>query len=205
MRSATDPEGWFLIDFEDASTIPTRAAHHLDRETHSPRVFVDGHLGEVDMWGVGKLIMAEALRVSAAMIALGERLLSDEPPTAAEAIVLVRRFAILLFIPLSSALIDLIHTVYDFCHISSLGNVMSVYSALRARFKSFVVGACFVGLLYLSMTLVGHPQSSQLSPGLPSSLVLQNLPFQSRLCRSASQTSASSVYFFLCAWCYPWQ
>ena len=112
MRSAKDPEGWFLVDFEDASTVPTRAAHHMDRETHSPRVFVDGHLGEVDIWGVGKLITASAdgaLGFYAAMIALGERLVSDEPPTAVEAIVLVHRFAILcLFL---SALIGLIHSL----------------------------------------------------------------------------------------------
>jgi hypothetical protein len=113
MRSATDPEGWFLIDFEDASTITTSAARHMDRETHSPRVFVDGHLGEVDIWGVGKLITAsadEALGVSAAMIALGERLASEEPPTAAEAIVLVQRFAILCLF-LSALIDDLIHSL----------------------------------------------------------------------------------------------
>jgi hypothetical protein len=93
MRSAKDSETWFLIDFEDASTIPTRAAQHMDRKTHSPRVFFDGHLGEVDIWGVGKLITAsadEALGVSAGMKALGERLVSDDPPTAAEAITLVQ-------------------------------------------------------------------------------------------------------------------
>jgi hypothetical protein len=97
MRYARHSDQWFLIDFDDASIAPTRAAMHLDPETHSPRVFVDGHLGEVDIWGVGKLIAVsadEALGISADLKELGERLVNDELPTAAEAIILIHRLAI---------------------------------------------------------------------------------------------------------------
>jgi hypothetical protein len=102
MRSANRPEQWFLIDFDDASTVPTRAVTHMNPETHSPRLFIDGHSGEVDIWGIGQLITAsaeEALGVSSAMKGLGEKLLSDEPPTAEEAIALVHRFAISCLLP----------------------------------------------------------------------------------------------------------
>jgi hypothetical protein len=102
MRYANHAEQWFLIDFDDASTVPTRAAKNMSRETHSPRVFIDEHCGEVDIWGVGKMIMESAyLGVSADMKALGKRLVSDEPPTAVEAITLLCRSAIRCFIPLS--------------------------------------------------------------------------------------------------------
>ena len=93
MRSARNPEQWFLIDFDNASTVPTRAVTHMNRRTHSPRVFMDGHLGEVDIWGVGKLIIEsadEVLGVSAGMKELGEKLLSDEQLTAVEVIILVK-------------------------------------------------------------------------------------------------------------------
>ncbi|CAG8779690.1 6492_t:CDS:2, partial [Acaulospora colombiana] len=43
-----DEEGWFLIDWSDASKAPTQAATHMTREEHSPRVFEDNHGGEVD-------------------------------------------------------------------------------------------------------------------------------------------------------------
>ena len=104
MRSARNPEQWFLIDFDDASTVPMHAVTHMNRGTHSPHVFKDGHLGEVDIWGVGKLIIQsadEVLGVSAGMKELGEKLLSDEQLTAAEVIILINRFADMLFILLS--------------------------------------------------------------------------------------------------------
>jgi hypothetical protein len=132
MRSATDPGEWFLIDFDDASTVPTRAVQHMDRETHSPRVFLDGHRGEVDIWGVGKLITVsahEAPGVSAAMKALGDRLLSDEPPTAEESIALVRRFTICYFFLLTS--IDFI--LKPTSAVKSLMEISFLYSALWVR------------------------------------------------------------------------
>jgi hypothetical protein len=46
-----------LVDWDDARTSPTRAATHPDSSFHSPAVFVDNHGAEVDIWGVGKLIV----------------------------------------------------------------------------------------------------------------------------------------------------
>jgi len=43
---------WFLIDFADASTAPTKAANHLSPESHSPHIQHDDHGAEVDIWGV---------------------------------------------------------------------------------------------------------------------------------------------------------
>ncbi|KAG8834757.1 hypothetical protein FRC17_007263 [Serendipita sp. 399] len=51
-----DGQGWFLIDFSDASTIPTRAATHLSESEHSPMVRHDNHGAEVDIWGVGRYL-----------------------------------------------------------------------------------------------------------------------------------------------------
>jgi hypothetical protein len=48
---------WFLIDFDDASTAPTQAATHLNPDIHHPGVFQNGHGAEVDIWGVGRLIL----------------------------------------------------------------------------------------------------------------------------------------------------
>ena len=114
MRSAANSDQWFLIDFDDASTVPTRAAKSMDPHTHSPRVFIDGHLGEVDIWGVGKLIMisaAEALGVSADWVTLGKRLMDHEPATPTEAISLIHRLTICcLFL---YAVTDLIYRSLD--------------------------------------------------------------------------------------------
>ena len=52
---------WFLIDFDDASMAPTRAAPHLRRDSHHPGVFKDGHGAEVDIWAVGMLISNAAI------------------------------------------------------------------------------------------------------------------------------------------------
>ena len=49
-----DGQGWFLIDWSDASTAPTYAARHLKRWEHSPSVQEDNHGPEVDIWGIGK-------------------------------------------------------------------------------------------------------------------------------------------------------
>jgi hypothetical protein len=56
MRNATNPNQWFLIDWEDAAIPPTTAALNLRPETHAPQVFKDGHGAEVDIWSVGNLI-----------------------------------------------------------------------------------------------------------------------------------------------------
>ena len=73
-QTVDDPKKWFLIDWEDASMLPTYAAKHLGEGVHSPRAYADGYGAEVDIWAVGNLIL-DARRfgsaLSAAMISLG--------------------------------------------------------------------------------------------------------------------------------------
>lgn len=56
LREIQDPTRWFLIDWEDSSVAPTKAAPHFNSMNHSPGVFADNHGAEVDIWGVGFLI-----------------------------------------------------------------------------------------------------------------------------------------------------
>jgi hypothetical protein len=48
---------WFLIDWDDVTMSPTHAVKHLSPNSHLPAVFEDNHGAEVDIWGVGKLIL----------------------------------------------------------------------------------------------------------------------------------------------------
>jgi hypothetical protein len=48
---------WFLIDWDDASTTLTQPAVHLDWNSHPPMVFENNHGVEVNIWGVGKLVV----------------------------------------------------------------------------------------------------------------------------------------------------
>jgi hypothetical protein len=59
-----DGQGWFLIDWSDASTAPTRAATHLKESEHSVQVRQDNHGAEVDIWGIGKYMENLASRVT---------------------------------------------------------------------------------------------------------------------------------------------
>jgi len=47
---------WFLIDWDDATTPPTKARPNLQADTHHPAIAHDGHGAEVDIWAVGELI-----------------------------------------------------------------------------------------------------------------------------------------------------
>ena len=58
LRKIEDRARWFLIDWEDSSVAPTKAAPLLKNETHSPDVFKDNHGAEVDIWGIGFLILS---------------------------------------------------------------------------------------------------------------------------------------------------
>jgi hypothetical protein len=86
IQSASTRERWFLIDWDDASTSPTHAAMHLDRNTHSLFVFQDGHGAEVDIWGVGQLVMKFAPDISATFRAVGQRMIAGEIKTAHQAL-----------------------------------------------------------------------------------------------------------------------
>jgi len=57
IRRSDDSSKWFLIDWDDAATAPTRAATHLKADCHAPSIFSDKHGGEVDVWAVGRLFV----------------------------------------------------------------------------------------------------------------------------------------------------
>ncbi|KAG9007337.1 hypothetical protein FRB94_014459 [Tulasnella sp. JGI-2019a] len=61
MQDATDSSRWFVIDWDDATHTPTKAANHLRENNHSPDVQHDDHGPEVDIWGVGQLICEGAM------------------------------------------------------------------------------------------------------------------------------------------------
>jgi hypothetical protein len=52
IRRLDNPQEWFLVDWEEAAGLPTKAPLHFSKEDHSPRIFSDGHGAEVDIWGV---------------------------------------------------------------------------------------------------------------------------------------------------------
>jgi hypothetical protein len=85
---SNDPKTWFLVDWDDATTSPTFAANHLDPTTHSPAVFKDGHGAEVDLWGVGRLILDAckfAPEISETMISIGKQLVQGTITTSVHA------------------------------------------------------------------------------------------------------------------------
>ena len=59
-----DSDEWFLIDFTDASTFPTRGVTHMKEHEHSPRVREDNHGADVDIWGIGRYMEELASRVT---------------------------------------------------------------------------------------------------------------------------------------------
>ena len=75
MRHLGDRRGWFLIDWEDAAVPPTTTPKHFSRNGHSPKIFSNGHGAEVDIWGVGELIVdCGALDISAELRNLGQQM-----------------------------------------------------------------------------------------------------------------------------------
>ncbi|TFK70253.1 hypothetical protein BDN72DRAFT_958969 [Pluteus cervinus] len=74
MQDREDLSKWFLIDWEDASFAPTKAAKRLNPNEHSPKVFEDNHGGEVDIWGAGWLLVTAPIR-DPALRALGKRMM----------------------------------------------------------------------------------------------------------------------------------
>ncbi|KAJ3794318.1 hypothetical protein GGU11DRAFT_759257 [Lentinula aff. detonsa] len=72
-----DPSKWFLIDWEHASTMPTLAQPNFARETHSPAIFENNHGQEVDIWGVGYLILDADGLILPEIRELGDRICRD--------------------------------------------------------------------------------------------------------------------------------
>lgn len=94
IRCLDDMQRWFLIDWEDAAAPPTTAQSHFDSRTHSPHVFTDGHGAEVDIWGVGELIVqCEALDISSELRSLGKWMQGSTAPSAQEALAKIKEFA----------------------------------------------------------------------------------------------------------------
>ena len=87
-----DGKGWFLIDWSDASTAPTRAAKHLKTYEHSPAVQEDNHGAEVDIWGVARYLENLASRVTCRVAnpslvqQMTQRWIADPTTTAAAAL-----------------------------------------------------------------------------------------------------------------------
>ena len=86
IRRLDQPRKWFLIDWEYASKAPTKAAD-LSKNEHSPRSLSDGHGSEVDLWGVGFLVLESGVAcLSTELRSLGEWMQSEHPPSAKEAL-----------------------------------------------------------------------------------------------------------------------
>jgi hypothetical protein len=91
---ADDPSLWFLIDLEHATRRNNVAAHHLHPDTHCPKVFVDSHGGEVDVWGVGLLIKESrsfGFSVSAELLGLAKWMQNAEP-TSQDALAAIMKY-----------------------------------------------------------------------------------------------------------------
>jgi hypothetical protein len=105
IRRIDKPRKWFLIDWEDASMLPTRAAKHLRESEHSPCIFADGHGAEVDTWAVGKLFLDAnkfASPLPTAMVAIGKHLREDGTISVQQALTEMKR-ALGMFYPWRSA------------------------------------------------------------------------------------------------------
>ena len=84
-RSITNSSWWFVIDIDDSSERPTKAAPTLRADIHSPHVFKDGHGAEVDIEGVGNLIMtADVGGLPGDLLSLGQRLLDGSISSASQ-------------------------------------------------------------------------------------------------------------------------
>lgn len=93
MRCLEDRLKWFIIDWEDATLAPATAEPHFKRSSHSPGVFVDGHGTEVDIWGVGGLIIhCEAVDVSPRLKDLGRWMQGSRAPSAREALDKIKEY-----------------------------------------------------------------------------------------------------------------
>lgn len=99
-----DGQGWFLIDWTDASATPTIAATHLTEHEHSPRVRQDNHGGEVDVWGVGSYLLAlcnrSRVEKPAELISIARKWM-DDPTITAEAALAEINVSIYTFIDIS--------------------------------------------------------------------------------------------------------
>ncbi|KAF8329796.1 uncharacterized protein EI90DRAFT_3155212 [Cantharellus anzutake] len=87
IQDITDRKRWFLIDWEDAAMLPTKAAPNLHPQTHAPQVFEDDHGAEVDIWGVGELIATAGIDLDENIESLGQRMVEGSISSAEQALV----------------------------------------------------------------------------------------------------------------------
>jgi len=87
IQNASNKWKWFLIDWEDASTAPTTAVAHMNHQTHAPQVKLDNHGAEVDLWGVGYLIISSTVQdLPESLNNFGKRLMNGQISTAKQAL-----------------------------------------------------------------------------------------------------------------------
>ena len=76
-------ERWFLIDFDDAMIFPQDSctAKHLNGQSHAPEMFIKGgnHSYQVDIWGVGYLIMTAKCVTTDGLHMLQSKCMLDNP------------------------------------------------------------------------------------------------------------------------------
>ncbi|KAI6045161.1 hypothetical protein EDC04DRAFT_2929361 [Pisolithus marmoratus] len=73
VRKIDDESKWLLINWENATTPPTKAQMTFTEEDHSPAIFQDGYGEEVGIWAVGYLIQTCATPdISVQLWKLGE-------------------------------------------------------------------------------------------------------------------------------------
>jgi len=95
LRQADDYTRWFLIDWDDAVGPNNVAANHFCRKGRSPRVFMDNHGAEVDIWSVGNLILESTsftLDLSPELVKLG-MWMQNAAPDAKDALIAVEAYA----------------------------------------------------------------------------------------------------------------
>jgi len=76
---------------------PTHAVTHLSPDSHSPAVFEDNHGAEVDIWGVGKLILdasAFVTGMSETIMHIGKQMVEGLIETADMAQLCIRQSAV---------------------------------------------------------------------------------------------------------------
>jgi thiamine kinase-like enzyme len=78
IQNADNPHNWILIDWEYAAIPPTEGQPRFNMSDHSPRILEDNHGAEVDIWGVGHLIISStAADLSSDLEALGKRVCNE--------------------------------------------------------------------------------------------------------------------------------
>ena len=89
MQNATNPDKWFLIDWDDTSFAPTQACSKivLNPKSHASQVFQDGHSAEVDIWGVGYLLITAPIHsLPEYLLSFGQQMMNRSIKSAGEAL-----------------------------------------------------------------------------------------------------------------------